>query len=82
VFDTNILGKVVGEVLIRVLLLREGHLRVGVPKPQENTSMRISPYVNNSFFIFSLPFHLVEEKYLHRNMVTYKIGEAPPSVTA
>jgi hypothetical protein len=27
VFDTNILGKVVGEVLIHVVLLREGHLR-------------------------------------------------------
>jgi hypothetical protein len=40
VFDTNILGKVVREVLTQVVLLREGHLRhvpKGVPEPQENT---------------------------------------------
>jgi hypothetical protein len=86
VFDTNILEKVVGEVLIRVVLLREGHLRACAqgcsPTSGEHMSMRTSPYVNNSLFISLLPSHLEEKKYFHRNMGTYKIREAPSSVMA
>jgi len=34
-----------------------------------------SPYGNNYLLISSIPFRFVENKYFHRNMGTYKIGE-------
>jgi hypothetical protein len=45
----------------------------------KGVSLRVFPNLplNNSLFVSSLFSHLVEKKYFHENMGTYKIEGAP-----